>query len=132
MAARIEVLGLADDIRELTDAIQTDVRFMARSTATEIISFSPVLTGFFVRNWNVSFGTPDGGVSGVRPNVNVRVFPNPNLFGAQSWTVNQGDIHFANGVDYGIYLDAGSSGQAPQGVTQPVAAIIDNRFSQVI
>lgn len=128
----LEIEGLDKDLERVEDEIEGLVRDMALQTGDLIVGFSPVLTGFFVHNWNDATGGPDQRVRGTRPNVQTRVFSDPTFEVHRSWTVQDGDIVFANAVDYADILDAGGSAQAPQGVTEPVAAIVDSRFRRVI
>jgi len=127
MPAKVTVTGVAQDIARVTDEVEAIVRQIEGSTGTEVLADSPVDTGFFRSNWNKSFGSPNGSVRGSRdPN---RTYGHRGFGG--TWTIANGNIFFANGVDYAIYLDAGSSSQAPQGVTEPVATRINARFTRV-
>lgn len=129
MPIRIE--DIDEDIRFVEGEIQGVVRDMARQTGEAIVGFSPVLTGFFVNNWNDSSGGIDDSVRGSRPNSLTRVFGDPDFFVQETWVIQDGDIFFANGVEYADILDAGGSQQAPQGVTEPVSSLIDVRFDKV-
>lgn len=124
----ITVNDLAQDIARIEDEINGLGRDMARQAGEAIVGFSPVLTGFFVSNWNDSTGGPNPSVSGTRPTGSTRVLGDPSFSVENTWTIADGDIVFANGVDYADALDAGGSAQAPQGITDPVAALIDARF----
>lgn len=129
----IEVQGIEDDIRLVQQEVEGVVRDMARQTGDLIVEISPVLTGFFVSNWNDSFGAPDESVRGARPNSTTRQFGDPTFVLPETWTVQDGDFVFANAVDYAEFLDAnpGASAQAPNGITDPVASIIDGRFRRI-
>ena len=127
----IEISGIDEDIALVEREVEGVVRDMARQTGDAIVGFSPVLTGFFVTNWNDSIGGPDTSVRGTRPNVSTRQFGDPTFTVQNTWSAQDGDIVFANNVDYADVLDAGGSPQAPQGVTDPVASIIDSRFRRV-
>jgi len=127
MPLRVTVTGVDQDIAALSREIETVVQRMEVQTGTEIIADSPVDTGFFRSNWNRSLGSPNFSVRGTRdPSAR---YPAARL--GAGWTVGRGNIFFANGVEYASFLDAGSSGQAPQGVTEPVATRIDARFNRV-
>lgn len=128
----VAVRDLDDDIAFVEQEVEGVVRDMARQAGELIVGFSPVLTGFFVTNWNDSIGGPDTSVRGVRPNATTRQFGDPTFTVQATWGVADGDIVFANNVDYADILDAGGSSQAPQGVTDPVASIIDSRFRRVM
>lgn len=129
MPTRISVENLDESIRLLTEEVEGIVRDMTTQTSEVIEDLSPVDTGFFRFNWNLTFGTPNATVRGVRdPN---RKYGPPQFNLANLWKISQGRVYFTNGVDYAGILDRGRSAQAPQGVTEPTAAIIESRFRVV-
>ncbi|MGB6825957.1 HK97 gp10 family phage protein [Psychrobacter sp.] len=98
----------ADDI--MTDAHKLQ-RGMAITLLNNIQLLSPVDTGRFRSNTIVSFGSPDyrytdntGGMS--------EAFSAINGLTPDALPV----IHIQNNLKYAIYLELGSSSQAPQGV----------------
>lgn len=128
MPAKVTVTGVAQDIARVTNEVEQIVSQIDVRTGGEILDQSPVLTGYFRFNWNRSTGAPNVGTRGTRDPS--RRYGTPALGGG--WRINQGNIFYANGVDYAEFLDAGRSTQAPQGITEPVATRIDARFFRVI
>ena len=128
----VTIEGLEADLDRVEREVEGAVRAMAEETGNLIIAFSPVRTGFFVSNWNDSIGAPDTSVRGVPSGGITREFGDPSFDVQFTWDVQDGDIHFANNVDYADLLDGGSSQQAPQGVTDPVTSLVDSRFRRVV
>ncbi len=126
----VEVEGLDAEIANVTEEINEIAQFIATDAGDLIISLSPVRTGFFEHNWRVGIGSENIGVSGVPPSGSTRVLGSPDFSRTTTWDVTQGALTFTNSVDYAEFLDGGSSDQAPQGVTEPVATIIDARFAR--
>lgn len=125
------VRNIDQDIALIEQGVRDVVRDMAQQTGDIVVGFSPVLTGFFVHNWNDSTGAPNTRVRGRRPNETTRSFSDPSFSVSFSWDIGDGDIYFTNDVDYADILDGGGSQQAPQGVTDPSASIVDSRFRRV-
>lgn len=132
MPAKVVVVGLDDDIETITKVIEKAVNEIKDDTGKEIEDLSPVLTGFFRFNWNLTYGAPSDRVRGVR--TEDRRFGPPTFDLVAPWFIDSGRIYFTNAVEYAEFLDAGAppgSQQAPQGITEPVAALIDFRFRDV-
>lgn len=79
---------------------------------------SPVDTGRFRANWNVSFNAPDLSTSdstdasrAVREVEKVKTLP------------ANGVLYLTNSLEYAITLEYGHSGQAPQGMVRPALAL---------
>lgn len=132
MPAKIVIDGLDEEILSLTKKVEGAVNEVITATGDEIEELSPVLTGFFRFNWNLTYGGPSDLVRGVRAD-DLRFGP-PTFSLVADWFLTSGRVYFTNAVDYAEILDAGSppgSPQAPQGITDPVAAIIDFRFREI-
>ena len=97
--------------QELNKTVEQVQRGAVSSMYGAILQGNPVDTGFSRANWNVSVGTPDLTVHGQREEkgsyapLAPAIPENPELL----------PIYIANGVDYVVYLEEGSSEQAPNG-----------------
>ena len=119
MARRVKLENLGRIVRE---SVKTKSALEYKATAFEIFSQviqkTPVETGRARGNWNITTDTPDYSTteSGHSPNVETEIsneFP---------------DIYIANGLDYVVALEEGSSEQAPAGIIIPsIAAARANR-----
>jgi hypothetical protein len=121
--------------RAVTDALTRTVeRAMGRlelRTYQALTSASPVRTGFFRAGWSPSTTAPQPGprapASGARgvPREQLDQIAREQaaaLFGrnnqkaqeiARAYRLSQGAVFIVNAVHYGVYLNAGSSAQAP-------------------
>lgn len=100
----------ADDIMQDAHKLQ---RGMAITLLNNIQLLSPVDTGRFRSNTIVSFGSPNYSYSDNTGGMS-EAFSAINGLTPDSLPV----IHVQNNLPYGIYLELGSSKQAPQGVFQ--------------
>jgi hypothetical protein len=79
----------------------------------EVVLRSPVDTGRFRANWNVTYGSPNYGVS--NSTAQARGFGEA----AKALTLPVGGlVYLANGLQYAAPLEFGSSKQAPQGMVR--------------
>jgi len=117
------------------NGIEQDLEFFSReygkfivevgSTLLQVIQVgTPVDTGHARNNWIPEIGSITGRVIGSRESPG-----SPQGDGAiQRWQPGAGDITIHNSVEYIVYLDQGSSAQAPQGIVDPAVAAVEGRF----
>lgn len=117
MASESEKAGRA--MRSLIERTMRRFQFRCYQVLT---SASPVLTGFFRSRWSVETGDRPHKAVG-RPNdAALARSQAESLFSAHraasealanGYVLSQGPIFIVNDTEYGIYLNAGSSAQAP-------------------
>lgn len=87
------------------------------------VLLTPVDTGYARSRWVVSIGEPVAAEQGIQKNINIgeEIATAIALTQAQAeikkWK-GQGSIFISNPLEYAIYLDEGSSEQAPAGMTK--------------
>lgn len=95
--------------------LETVVRRVTIDIYRRVILRSPVDTGRFRANWNISYGTPDVTFTGATNK-------NTTLTAAERSVVASfpvgGISYLANGLPYARELEFGSSTQAPQGMVR--------------
>lgn len=115
------------------DAVKDVVYLTVEKASEDIVKLSPVDTGRFKGNWQVTANAPaqqaliDRDVAGsdtiARLKRQARAVAN-----AQSTKV----IFISNVVDYSVYLEYGSSLQAPNGVLGVVETRLGRYFSEAV
>lgn len=111
--------GFSLNISEWAKQTQSDIALVVRKTALDmfsrIVMRSPVDTGRFRNNWNVSIGKPVSDTNeGVDPSGGKAI----GKIAAVSATYKLGDtIWMSNGLPYAWRLETGWSKQAPAGMT---------------
>jgi hypothetical protein len=104
------------DVASLAEKINVNVATVVRTAATQLygklIERSPVDTGYFRRNWQVSIDTPAEGTVGDKPAKGGTIPAPPPL------DIPKGALHvwICNNVVYAEALENGHSKQAPNGM----------------
>jgi len=114
----VRVEGIPETIANITKDIEDHVRLLGISLFQALVSGTPVDTGYARGNWLIDFGRENLRTIGSRespPGV-------PSAGQVDAWRIDQGNLVFHNSVEYIVYLDAGSSAQAPQGIVDPAIA----------
>lgn len=107
----------SQDLQALADKtgarMDTVIRRATLELFTSVVRMSPVDTGRFRANWNVSYATPD---TGTNPNTNqARGFAEAQK--ALTLPVG-GVVYLTNGLPYARRLEYGYSRQAPYGMVR--------------
>ena len=112
---------------KLRKNVETAQRYAAIAIYGKIIAGNPVDTGFSRANWNLSVGSPDYTVQGVRnPKA---TYAAPSLLpGIENAGLDH--IFIANGVDYVTFLEEGSSQQAPNGFIRLAVEQVESEIQQ--
>lgn len=115
----------AGDGKRVIDALTRRVERVVRRLGTEVIAnlavATPKDTGWASGNWIGSIGAPvaapDGapGTPGVRGSATLSGASEASAAAIARWRMGQGRIYVTNRVPYVVYLDAGTSAQAPAG-----------------
>ena len=80
---------------------------------------TPVDTGRLRANWVVSLGSPSQAPGNRQPGANpAQVALSQGEQTIAQWTPDKGSIFISNGVPYAVIVNAGSSAQAPEGMTE--------------
>ena len=88
--------------------------------AEDVVTHSPVDTGYFRSSWTAKIGSPDftkgnetgGDTNSATTQSMTRIVA--NLIGVKGGDV----VYISNNVDYGIYLEYGHSKKAPNGMVR--------------
>lgn len=100
--------------KDAADEIERDIRKLIVRADQAIVSRTPVDTGRARANWFLDFGGFSAKTtSGVGA---------PSTTRGATWTITSGNVFIHNSVEYIVYLDEGSSAQAPQGIVDPAFA----------
>lgn len=92
---------------------------------TAMVQATPVDEGTARSNWNVSKGSPDGTIReaytsghdlGLNEGANAAKTIEEGIRNASGYVANTGGIFITNNLPYIVYLDEGSSQQAPEGM----------------
>lgn len=99
------------------------IRKIGLELFTKVVMKSPVDTGRFRGNWNLSVNIPDVSTSDATDKKPFGSQPSATLFGkAESnvsrWKINDNAIYIANGLPYAERLEYGYSKQASGGVAR--------------
>lgn len=139
-------MGFAKDLARFERKVDTVGKDAVRKVSLAVlqgVTFrSPVDTGHFRRNWRVGIGGPEGGVIGS---------PGDSPGGQDSAGVTAGELSAArarllsakwgdtvsvsNPVDYGVYLEAGSSAQTnnvPNGIVGATVDEVEVKFASLL
>lgn len=108
------------DLKAFEAEFETDVRRVIVTLDQAIVSGTPVDTGRARANWFMDFGSVSDRLTSS--------LGAPNTGRGNAWKSGDGNVFIHNSVDYIIYLDAGSSAQAPQGIVDPAIAAVRARF----
>lgn len=96
---------------------------------TTVVKRSPVLTGRFRANWNVSFGTP---TLTVTDKTDKSLATANRVVKTVSTLPTSGVIYLANGLPYAGRLENGSSQQAPYGMVKVAVAQFDSAVRKAL
>jgi len=116
----IKMVGKEIAIRETERGIEGEFRRFIVGADQAIVSRTPVDTGRARGGWIMSFGS-------FRPTPSTST-GRPNTSRGNAWTVGKGNVFIHNSVEYIVFLDEGSSPQAPQGILDPAVASVAGRF----
>jgi len=120
---------------ELERFVERAVRRLQVRVYQALTSASPVDTGFFRAGWSPSTGTPDRGGPELPGNRADRAATQAQAAGllstrkqasdqlGSSYKLSQGVVFIVNNVRYGVYLNEGSSAQAPAMFVEQAIAI---------
>lgn len=102
---------------KLAEKVKADLRTVARKATADVfravVLRSPVDTGRFRANWNVSYGEPAFAVTGSTDK------DRGALEAARALTLDVGGVvYLANGLPYAYRLEHGWSKQAPAGMVR--------------
>ena len=104
------------DVQKLAETINVNIATVVRAAATQLygklIERSPVDTGYFRRNWQVSVDVPATGTVGDKPAAGSKAGP------PSAPDIPKGALHvwITNNVQYAESLENGHSKQAPHGM----------------
>lgn len=116
----IRMVGKEASLRRVNDGVENHVRRVIVAFDQAIVSGTPVDTGRARANWFMSFGRVSA-----RETDSLAV---PDTLRGNRWKITDGNIYVHNSVEYIVYLDEGSSAQAPQGLIDPALAAIRGLF----
>jgi hypothetical protein len=121
---RIVIDALEDFVELLIKKITLDIVANLKRAPSE--GGTPVDTGWARANWIPNIGTPKQGVAGQRPDSPNSASTTEQSTGeavvATSYKLEQGSVHITNNVPYIVFLNEGSSRQAPRGFVQAAIA----------
>ena len=101
-------------IENLEDFVSGLMVDLTNSIHGRLFESNPVDTGFSQSNWLASIGESIDSPVGIRDSVDMTSW-RTLLADINGYDINQGSIFITNSVDYVVFLDQGSSLQAPQG-----------------
>jgi hypothetical protein len=119
---RVVVNSLEDFLDQLIKKIVLDIVANLRRAPSE--GGTPVDTGWARANWLPSIGAPlgPGDTSGIRPETPNSASTTDQDSGlakvATTYQTEKGPVHITNNVPYIVFLNEGSSKQAPSGFVQ--------------
>lgn len=116
----IRVKGIAEAKQLVVDEFEEWIRSVAVALDQAIVFGTPVDTGTARGGWLMDFGSASGRQTGSTAE--------PDTSRGNRWTSRDGNIFIHNSVEYIIYLEAGTSAQAPQGMVDPAIAAVRARF----
>lgn len=99
------------------------IRKIGLELFTKIVMKSPVDTGRFRGNWNVSVNSPNTQTSDTTDKRSLGSQPSSSLYAransnVSKWTVNDNAIYICNGLPYAYRLEMGYSKQASGGMAR--------------
>ncbi len=120
----VPLAALAERTKARIDVV---VRKATFDLFTKVVLRSPVDTGRFRANWNVSYGTPDVSVT------DSTVQGRANTEAAKALTLPLGGLMvMANGLPYARKLEYGYSKQAPGGMVRLSAAEFEQSVREAL
>lgn len=107
--------------------LETVVRRVTLELFVRVVNRSPVLSGRFRTNWNVSYGAPD--VSFTESTMQSRA----DIETRKAMTLPVGGVTFlSNGLPYAYRLEHGWSKKAPHGMVRLAVAELDAAVRKAI
>lgn len=109
--------------KKLIGDFEKVVRKASLVAHTTAVMLTPVDTGYVRSRWEVSIGAPIPLKKGISAGVKIGKSAATSMAVSQgkaklaSWDIRDSDIYINNPVNYSVYLDKGSSMQAPVGMT---------------
>lgn len=138
-------MGFSGDLNRFSRRVEATGTTAARKVALAVlqgVTFrSPVDVGHFRRNWRVNVGGPstgvfgkpgDGDASAQYPATTAEIANADARIRAARW---EDPIHVSNPVDYGEYLEDGSSAQTnnrPNGIVGATVDEVEVKFAGLI
>ena len=117
---RIVVNSLGDFVDQVIKKIVLDIVANLKRAPSE--GGTPVDTGWARANWIPNIGSPRSGTAGQRPDEGGRADTGAQDAGVAevltSYTARRGAVHITNNVPYIVFLNAGTSRQAPAGFVE--------------
>lgn len=107
--------------------LETVVRRVTLEVFTNVVRRSPVKTGRFRANWNVSYGTPDVTVT----DSNDRARGRAEAVRARTLPVG-GVVYLTNALPYAYRLENGWSRQAPYGMVSVAVAQLNSAVRKAV
>ena len=109
------------DLSKAIERAQKDAELIVKKAAigvfSSVIDKSPVDTGRFRANWNISFSAPDESVSEDTDKTGAE--SKGRVYKAMSgYKLKDQSIYLTNSLPYAMRLEEGWSGQAPQGMVR--------------
>ena len=101
-------------------------RFIGLTLYSEIVGGNPVDTGFSRANWNMTVGSPDFSVHGTYRKDGNYAPQTPQI----EASVELQPLFITNGVNYVVFLEEGSSQQAPNGFIRVAIERVKSEFEQ--
>lgn len=99
------------------DITTNNVKSAAIQLMKQITDGTPVLTGHLKHNWQASVGAPmTAEIKGVDPSG--KGVKSNNSKAVRSWNIWKNSLYFANTAPYGLFIEYGWSGKAPQGMVR--------------
>lgn len=109
---------IAAAMREVDKQVGDLIRSITLTAYRELVEISPVDTGWSRANWIPGIGTAPSSPVGARDafSLGAQASGVAEVMGYRS--PNQGPLYLSNSVPYIVYLNAGSSSQAPAGYVE--------------
>jgi hypothetical protein len=100
---------------------------------TDITTGWPVKTGYSRANWRIGVGEPDLTTLPLPPDQTPNQYPPPTIdFEQLSQIDGKQPVFITNNVDYALFLEEGSSTQAPSGVVQISVQKLEQHMNDII
>ena len=124
-----------DIAKRMNGDVETAVRKIALEAFKSVIFKSPVDTGRFKANWNVSFGSPNYTISGREDKTPITDWDATTkglVYGIYDMPIG-GVMYISNGLPYARRLEDGySRTQAPQGMVRRTVAEIKAQLESAL
>lgn len=129
MSARDFALQIDREWADKMDDVQEAIAYIGLTALKGVVNKSPVDTGRFKGNWNVSFSAPDATITDkVDPSGGATISEGSATLVTYASFENLPTIHLTNGLPYSERLEDGYSGQAPGGMVGLTVAELEAMF----